>query len=119
VSKYKNSDGSAVTLYSLVRLEPDWAVSRIEFMEKRITELAAKLQNAQEDKLDAIKVERKRWAREDIKAQTKRDLEQQAKACTDLIGMWKAMESHHLTIADLQRRSEYLLEQAKQLKGEE
>jgi len=44
------------------------------------------------------------------------NFEQQAKACTDLEGMWKSMKSTNLTLGDLKDRSEFLLKQAKQLK---
>lgn len=44
------------------------------------------------------------------------NFEQQAKACTDLEGMWKSMKSTNLTLGDLKDRSEFLLKQAEQLK---
>ena len=42
---YYDSDGNEVTLYKLVRIEPDWAVSIIQYYEKRIAELQKQLDN--------------------------------------------------------------------------
>ena len=37
--EYQDADGNPMSLYRLVREEPDWAANRIEFMNKRIAEL--------------------------------------------------------------------------------
>jgi len=42
---YQDSDGNDITLYNLVRLEPDWAVSRIQHMNKEVSGLKAQLAN--------------------------------------------------------------------------
>ena len=36
---YQDQDGKPTTLYKLVRTEPDWAASRINFMNNKIAEL--------------------------------------------------------------------------------
>jgi alpha-ketoglutarate-dependent taurine dioxygenase len=36
---YQDQDGNPTTLYKLVRTEPDWAASRINFMNNKIAEL--------------------------------------------------------------------------------
>jgi hypothetical protein len=51
----------------------------IETLSNRIVKLEAKIQTAQVDKLAAIAIERKRWAREDLVALEILRLEQQAK----------------------------------------
>ena len=42
---YYDSDGNEVTLYKLVRIEPDWAVWIIQYYEKRLAELQNQLDN--------------------------------------------------------------------------
>ena len=39
MNEYQDMDGNPTTLYKLVRIEPDWAVSRIDFMNNKIAEL--------------------------------------------------------------------------------
>tara|TARA_R110000822_G_scaffold126546_1_gene261749 strand:- start:174 stop:461 length:288 start_codon:yes stop_codon:yes gene_type:complete len=41
MNKYHDQEGNPITLYKLVRKEPDWAASRIEFMNNKIAELEA------------------------------------------------------------------------------
>ena len=36
---YQDQEGNPTTLYTLVRTEPDWAASRINFMNNKIAEL--------------------------------------------------------------------------------
>ena len=38
-----DSDGNPVTLYSLVRSDPDWAASRIKWMENELADCKAEL----------------------------------------------------------------------------
>jgi alpha-ketoglutarate-dependent taurine dioxygenase len=40
---YQDIDGNPTTLYKLVRTEPDWAASRIDFMNNKIAELEKEL----------------------------------------------------------------------------
>jgi hypothetical protein len=56
-------------------------------LKREIDRLKVKLQNANEDKLATISVERKRWAREDFNALAIRDLEQRANT------LWFALEN--------------------------
>ena len=42
---YYDSDGNEITLYKLVRIEPDWAVSIIQYYENRVAELQKQLDN--------------------------------------------------------------------------
>ena len=42
---YYDSDGNEITLYKLVRIEPDWAVSIIQYYENRVAELQTELEN--------------------------------------------------------------------------
>jgi len=42
---YYDKEGNEITLYKLVRIEPDWAVSIIQYYEKRIAELQKQLDN--------------------------------------------------------------------------
>jgi hypothetical protein len=57
----------------------------IETLSNRIVELEAKIQTAQADKLAAIAIERKRWARADLVALEILRLEQQAKGLIDYV----------------------------------
>ena len=60
-------------------------VERIEELKRERDELLTKLKNAQAKQIIAIAKERKRWAREDLKALAIRDLEQQAKGIEGIL----------------------------------
>ena len=49
MTKYLDFDGKPTTLYKLVRDEPDWAASKIDFMNKRITELEATIERLRDE----------------------------------------------------------------------
>ena len=51
MSEYQDMDGNPTTLYKLVRIEPDWAVSRIDFMNNKIAELEKVLALVKKDLL--------------------------------------------------------------------
>ena len=42
---YYDKDGNEITLYKLVRIEPDWAVFIIQYYENRVAELQTELDN--------------------------------------------------------------------------
>jgi hypothetical protein len=83
----------------------------IETLSNRIVKLEAKIQTAQADKLAAIAIERKRWAREDLVALEILRLEQQAKALNDY-----AYSNKPLTKRGLNLESIALSEKADALK---
>jgi hypothetical protein len=83
----------------------------IETLSNRIVELESKIQTAQVDKLAAIAIERKRWAREDLVAMEILRLEQQAKALNDY-----AYSNKPLTKRGLNLESIALSEKADALK---
>ena len=48
MNEYQDMDGNPTTLYKLVRIEPDWAASRIDFMNNQIVELEKENKELQE-----------------------------------------------------------------------
>ena len=73
----------------------------LEEKDKHIAELEKYLQKVQADRINDIAKERKRWAREDLKALAIRDLRQQAKGLTDyaksqISGLWPKAAAERL-----------------------
>ena len=50
---YQDQNGNPTTLYKLVRTEPDWAASRINFMNNKIAELEKELEFFYEEAMDS------------------------------------------------------------------
>ena len=80
--------------------EDHWEVAslndKIAELKRINSELLKRLHNSQADKLDAIAKERKRWAKEDLKALEVLKLEQQAKSLIE----FKFKRSHTQTILE-------------------
>jgi tetrahydromethanopterin S-methyltransferase subunit B len=89
----------------------------IETLSNRIVKLEAKIQTAQADKLAAIAIERKRWAREDLVALEILRLEQQAKGIEDAANDYThTMDATQVYVSDLDCRVVELRNQADALK---
>jgi hypothetical protein len=105
VISYQDQEGKPATLHKLVRTEPDWAASRIKFMDYKIVELNKELSSVvaglfSEDEL-AI-----------------RDLEQQAKGIIDALDEDEITHDGWVSVEFLQDCIDDYQCQAKALKGD-